>query len=88
MSAPLIIDTDAGYDDLLAILYLLGDPTISIQAITVVYGLTTDLDLAGNVLRYLLEHTGNADVPSILVRAAPDPEVIRCRKDGITRWLT
>jgi inosine-uridine nucleoside N-ribohydrolase len=45
---------------------LLGDRTISIQAITVVYGLTTDLPLAGNVLRYMLEETGNKDIPVFL----------------------
>jgi inosine-uridine nucleoside N-ribohydrolase len=74
MSAPLIIDTDAGYDDLLALLYLLGDPTISIQAITAVYGLTTDLLLAGNVLRYMLEHTGNKDIPVFLGSTIHGPE--------------
>jgi inosine-uridine nucleoside N-ribohydrolase len=73
MPAPLIIDTDAGYDDLLAILYLLGDPTNSIQAITVVHGLTTDALLAGNVLRYMLEHTGNKDIPVYLGSTNPGP---------------
>jgi inosine-uridine nucleoside N-ribohydrolase len=73
MSAPLIIDTDAGYDDLLALLYLLGDPTISIQAITAVYGLTTDLLLAGNVLRYMLEQTGNEGIPVYLGSTSPGP---------------
>jgi purine nucleosidase len=73
MSVPLIIDTDAGYDDLLAILYVLGEPAIRIQAITVVYGLTTDLPLAGNVLRYMLEQTGNAGIPVYLGSTSPGP---------------
>ena len=73
MPTPLIIDTDAGYDDLLAILYLLGDPSFSIEAVTVVYGLTTDLLLAGNVLRHVLEQTGNERVPVYLGSTTPLP---------------
>jgi inosine-uridine nucleoside N-ribohydrolase len=66
MPTPLIIDTDAGYDDLLAILYVLGDPAITIQAISVVYGLTTKAHLAGKVLRHMLEKSGNGDIPVYL----------------------
>ena len=73
MPTPLIIDTDAGYDDLLAVLYLLGDPSFSIEAVTVVYGLTTDLLLAGNVLRHVLEQTGNERVPVYLGSTTPLP---------------
>src|SRR5712671_5993206 len=73
MPTPLIIDTDAGYDDLLAVLYLLGDPSFSIEAVTVVYGLTTDLLLAGNVLRHVLERTGNERIPVYLGSTAPLP---------------
>src|SRR5262249_30917490 len=71
MPTPIIIDTDAGYDDLLAILYVLGDPAISIQAISVVYGLTTDLQLAGKVLRHMLEQSGNEGIPVYLGSTAP-----------------
>jgi inosine-uridine nucleoside N-ribohydrolase len=71
MPTPLIIDTDAGYDDLLAILFALGDPTVSIQAISVVYGLTTDSHLAGKVLRHMLEQSGNEGIPVYLGLANP-----------------
>ena len=72
MARPLIIDTDAGPDDLLAILYLLGDSTLKIEAITVVSGLTTNLPLAGKVLRYILEYTGNPGIPVYLKTAAAE----------------
>jgi pyrimidine-specific ribonucleoside hydrolase len=91
MARPLIIDTDAGYDDLLAILYLLGDSSLEIEAITVVSGLTTNLPLAGNVLRYVLEYTGRPGIPVYLGSADPWKGGHRCpaawtNKIGRLEW--
>ncbi|WFC95298.1 hypothetical protein MBRA1_001945 [Malassezia brasiliensis] len=44
-AAPLIIDTDPGVDDLLAILLALGSPEVSLEAVTLTFGNTT-LDYA------------------------------------------
>jgi inosine-uridine nucleoside N-ribohydrolase len=40
----IIIDTDVGYDDLLAILYLMNCPDITIEAFTVVNGISTVME--------------------------------------------
>ena len=54
---PLIIDTDPGVDDLLAILLALASPEVSLEGITLTFGNTT-LDYAhGNILR--LSHALN-----------------------------
>jgi len=49
----LIIDTDAGIDDLLAIAYLITQPSVTIEAITVVNGLAHVPYGASNILRLL-----------------------------------
>jgi inosine-uridine nucleoside N-ribohydrolase len=60
-SNPLIIDTDAGTDDLLAISYLLSRPDVHIEAITVVSGVANVHPGASNILR-LLDAAGRRDV--------------------------
>ncbi len=57
-----IVDTDAGPDDLLALSFLLGRPDVEIIGITVVQGLTSVSTGAANVLR-LLAHTGADEIP-------------------------
>lgn len=71
---PLIVDTDVGSDDLLALLYLFrqqatGAP-VSIQAITVSNGLARPEKGAVNVLK-LLELTGHTKIPVAVGRSAP-----------------
>jgi purine nucleosidase len=58
--ADLIVDTDAGIDDLLAIAYLLTQSSINIRAFTVVNGLSHVARGATNILRLqqLMEKTG------------------------------
>lgn len=68
-----VIDTDAGFDDLLAILYVLADRNFSLQGITVVGGLCTDPQIGGSVIRYLLEKAGRPDVPVYIGVAQPQP---------------
>lgn len=53
----IIIDTDVGYDDLLAILYLMNCPNITIEAFTVVNGISTVTD-GVNALLSLQEMLG------------------------------
>ena len=57
-----VIDTDAGSDDLLAISYLLTQKYILIEAITVVHGLGYVESSVRNIRR-LLHFTGNSNIP-------------------------
>lgn len=65
----IIIDTDVGYDDLLAILYLMNCPGITIDAFTVVNGISTVTDGA-NALLSLQEMLGTK--PAIPVYLGAD----------------
>jgi pyrimidine-specific ribonucleoside hydrolase len=69
-SHPVIIDTDAGADDLMALAYLLASPGIEIEAVTVGLGLANIEPGARNVLR-VLELAGRQDIPVHLGRATP-----------------
>src|SRR5260370_6942186 len=57
-----IIDTDAGSDDLMAIGFLLAHPSVHIEAITIANGLAHVDAGARNLIR-LLELSGRRDVP-------------------------
>jgi inosine-uridine nucleoside N-ribohydrolase len=70
MPRTVIIDTDAGSDDLMAIAFLLSRPDIRVEAITVVNGEAHVHVGATNVLR-LLELAGRRDVPVFAGREAP-----------------
>jgi len=61
-SLPIIVDTDAGTDDMMALAYLLSVPDVRIEAITVVHGLAHVHEGARNVRR-LLYLAGKADIP-------------------------
>jgi len=65
-----IVDTDAGADDLMAIAYLLSRSDVHIEAVTVTYGLAHTAAGATNVLR-LLQLAGRRDVPVYLGRDTP-----------------
>jgi inosine-uridine nucleoside N-ribohydrolase len=62
VQAPVIVDTDAGADDLLALAFLLGRRDVRIEAITVVNGLCHVSDGVNNILR-LLQLAGHPDIP-------------------------
>ncbi len=66
----LIIDTDAGSDDLIAIGFLLARADVNIEAITIVNGLAHVPSGAKNVLR-LLELAGRTSIPVYLGRETP-----------------
>ena len=61
-TVPVIVDTDAGTDDLLAIAFLLARPDVRIEAITVVNGLA-HVAAGEHNLRRLLSLAGKSDVP-------------------------
>lgn len=68
--APVIIDTDCGGDDLMAIAFLLARRDVRIEAVTIANGVAHVRPGAENVLR-LLELGGHGDVPVYLGREAP-----------------
>ncbi len=65
-----IVDTDAGSDDLLAIAFLLARPDINIEAITIVNGLAHVPAGAKNVLK-LLDLAGRPQIPVYEGRSTP-----------------
>ncbi|MBZ5662045.1 MAG: nucleoside hydrolase [Acidobacteriia bacterium] len=65
-----IIDTDAGSDDLMAIAFLLSRPDFHVEAITIANGMAHVPAGGRNVLR-LLELAGRRDVPVYLGRESP-----------------
>jgi inosine-uridine nucleoside N-ribohydrolase len=85
---PVIIDTDAGSDDLMAIAFLLSRKDVKIEAITIVDGLAHVPAGASNVLR-LLQLAGATGVPVYpgseepLERTAPFPAEWRRTSDTL-----
>jgi pyrimidine-specific ribonucleoside hydrolase len=69
-STPIIIDTDCGRDDLMAIAFLLERRDVRIEAVTVANGLAHVRAGAENILR-LLELAGQGDVPVFIGRDTP-----------------
>jgi pyrimidine-specific ribonucleoside hydrolase len=67
---PILIDTDCGGDDLMAIAFLLSRQDVRIEAVTVANGLAHVQPGAENVLR-LLEIGGRGDVPVYLGHEMP-----------------
>ena len=65
-----IIDTDAGADDLMAIAFLLSRSDIQVEAITLENGMAHVSSGAGNVLR-LLALAGRSDIPVFVGRENP-----------------
>lgn len=65
-----IIDTDAGSDDLMAIAFLLSRTDIRVEGITIVNGMAHVPAGGRNVLR-LLELAGRRDIPVFLGRQTP-----------------
>src|SRR5689334_11521863 len=68
--SPVIIDTDCGRDDLMAIAFLLARRDVRIEAVTVANGLAHVQAGAANILR-LLELGGRGDVPVFIGRETP-----------------
>ncbi len=67
---PLIIDTDAGSDDFLAIAFLLAHPSVHIDAITVDDGLA-HVDAGARNLAKLVDLSGRTNLPVFAGRPTP-----------------
>lgn len=67
---PVIVDTDAGADDLIALLWLMRQPEIRIEAVTIAQGLAHPAEGAESVLR-LLEAGAMTGVPVYVGRDKP-----------------
>jgi len=84
-----IIDTDAGADDVIAIAYLLSQPDLRIEAITISYGLAHQAPGARTMLS-LLDSAGRTGVPVFNGRETPRgafnpyPDAWRTRADDVT----
>jgi pyrimidine-specific ribonucleoside hydrolase len=79
--APILIDTDAGSDDLMAIAFLLAQPGIRVEAVTVVNGLAHPEAGARNIAR-LLELAHRPDIPVFVGRSEP----LRGRAEFPAEW--
>ena len=66
---PVLIDTDAGSDDFMAIAFLLSHPSVRIEAITVANGIAHVEAGARNLVR-LLELAGRREIPVFAGRSA------------------
>lgn len=69
-STPIIIDTDAGSDDFMAVSLLLSHPAVQIDAITVVNGLA-HVDAGARNMGRLLDLAGRKQVPVFAGRNTP-----------------
>jgi len=69
-SNSVIIDTDAGSDDLMAIAFLLAHPSVHIEAITIANGLA-HVDAGSRNLVRLLALSGRKNVPVFAGRSTP-----------------
>ena len=58
----MILDTDPGIDDAMAILFALKRPGIRLEALTTVFG-NTDVDTATTNALRILELAGRSDIP-------------------------
>jgi len=62
---PILIDTDAGVDDALAIIYAMRSPEIRVRAITTVAG-NVEVDKCTRNVRLLLEYFSDAEKPEVV----------------------
>jgi len=69
-TGPILIDTDAGSDDIMAVALLLSHPNLAIDAITVVNG-TAHVDAGARNMGRLLDLAGRRQVPVLAGRSTP-----------------
>lgn len=70
MARPVVIDTDGGVDDAVALWWALTDPALDVVAITVVWGNVSVETAAASVLR-VVHAAGRDDVPVAVGRPGP-----------------
>ena len=79
MTKKLIIDTDPGIDDAMAIFFALQSPELEVLGLTAVFGNGGVQNTASNAIR-ILETAGRGDIP--VAMGANDPLVIANRSAG------
>jgi purine nucleosidase len=86
---PIVVDTDGGVDDAVALWWALTDPALDVVAITVVWG-NVDIDLATASVLRVVHAAGRADVPVAIgargpLQPAPDlrPATFIHGEDGL-----
>ena len=67
---PVVIDTDGGVDDAVALWWALTDPALDVRAITIVWG-NVELDVAIAAVLRVLHAAGRPDVPVAVGEAGP-----------------
>lgn len=67
---PVVIDTDGGVDDAVALWWALTDPTIDVRAITIVWG-NVDVDVATAAVLRVVHAAGRPDVPVAVGESGP-----------------
>ncbi|MDQ1383593.1 MAG: hypothetical protein QOG65_972 [Actinomycetota bacterium] len=72
MARPVVIDTDGGVDDAVALWWALSDPALDVVAITVVWG-NVDLHLATESVLRVVHAVGRDDVPVAVGMPGPLP---------------
>jgi purine nucleosidase len=70
VARPVVIDTDGGVDDAVALWWALRDPALDVRAITVVWG-NVPVEIAGESVLRVVHAAGRADVPVALGEAGP-----------------
>jgi inosine-uridine nucleoside N-ribohydrolase len=70
-TVPVVVDTDAAIDDLVALTFLLASDEVDVRAITVSGTGEVRCPAGVGVVRELLAHTGDDDVPVACGRATP-----------------
>lgn len=63
MTERILIDTDPGVDDAMAILLALSSPEVQVEGLTVVFGNSGDVNLLGRNACAILELAGQSDIP-------------------------
>ena len=71
-----VVDTDTGVDDALALMLLAADPDVEILAVLSVFG-NTHGDRAADNARYVLDTCGRQDVPVYRGAVAPLVQELR-----------
>ena len=71
MPERILIDTDPGIDDAMAILLALASPEVQVEGVTVVFGNSGDVNLLARNALAILELAGRGDIPVAVGAANP-----------------
>ena len=86
MARPVVIDTDGGVDDAVALWWALTDPALDVVAITVVWG-NVDVEIAASSVLRVVHAAGRDDVPVAVgarARCCPRPICAPRRSSTVT----